>query len=1048
VTDISHQGWRLWLDRDATWQNDTLYLPEDVNLAKLPTNPPSGGWSSLVQSAGIPITLPTTVEEHFWGKIGKRPYNKFEAQRGPDTSFQNGNYLGVSWWWRTIEVPHFKSGQHLLVSFRGARLRAEVYCNHKLCGYTILGELPFQADITDAVGHGNTAQLAVRITNPGGHFDWLDFGSARLNWGQYTMPPSRGFGGLDENIRLEVRDNVSVSDLAAIDEPNLHRVRLVADVKSLGRAYRGPVKFEIIGNGSKPWTGTTLISLPAGGRKTVSLEASVPGAKPWDLQHPNLYRATAQVGGSPTSAKSVDFGFRFFTAKDIGGQDAKLTLNGKRIVLLSAISWGFWGRNGLWPDHEMAAREVANAKTLGLNCLQFHRNIGKPEVLDLQDREGLLRCEEPGGGKFVLGTRYSKGPFGPDGKFPEGDDNDTFDAKRGYTEPDSVDTSGKGPDGDGQAFWERYEEAKILAMVKRDRSHPSLIEYTIQNEASDLDLRNPRIYRILREMHALDPSRVITFFSGGDPRIAQVRMMPYDDTIYYGSKTLPYAGWKDVHTCGGPCTYLDDLYKNPNDFQQHWGDDSKSQICVWGEALGAATPDDYDHLVHSFDADHPNGYELDDDRQVLAGYHNFLDKYGFRAAFPTDSSLFQAIGYRTYYFWKRIIEQSRFDNTLDSLVVSGWESTSIDNHSGLVDNHRFFKGDPKVIAEATRPEVLVIQPRRVIVSKGDTCTVDVFLINQTGRIGDQTLSLTAKDPDGHVAFTVERNVSVIGGDTYGQLLTQEIEIPADQAGMLSIEARLTPNGSPGSALRGTDQIEVVDVSGSPIMNRVAVWENGDEVAKALQDCFGVHGISLDRADDSDPLDAIVLAPKAKGQDRNSSPQIPSDVVQKALRRVRDEGVRLVLWPDDNFRAESFVRELVKAGAITSSGDVGNLGAPWFGSWFFVRKHWLLDGLPADCAMDWRYGVSAFGGPAWLKDTPGGSGTDGFLMDARGMDVAVGYGADHNTKVGVSGCVIPYGKGEVVFYCLPQLVRSLQPGDFAISMPVCRRMLGNALRKHG
>jgi len=70
-------------------------------------------------------------------------------------------------------------------------------------------------------------------------------------------------------------------------------------------------------------------------------------------------------------------------------------------------------------------------------------------------------------------------------------------------------------------------------------------------------------------------------------------------------------------------------------------------------------PDDYDKLVHSFDAQHPTGYELDDMSHILAGYHDFLDKWNFRRDFPTDSSLFQAIGARSYYFWQRILEQSR-----------------------------------------------------------------------------------------------------------------------------------------------------------------------------------------------------------------------------------------------------------------------------------------------------------------------------------------------------------------------------------------------------
>ncbi len=97
-------------------------------------------------------------------------------------------------------------------------------------------------------------------------------------------------------------------------------------------------------------------------------------------------------------------------------------------------------------------------------------------------------------------------------------------------------------------------------------------------------------------------------------------------------------------------------------------------------------------------------------------------------------------------------------------------------------------------------------------------------------------------------------------------------------------------------------------------------------------------------------------------------------------------------------------------------------------------------------MDWRYGVSGFNGPEWLKESPGGSVTRGFVMEADGMDAFIGFGADHNPKVGTAGCVIPYGKGEIVFFSLPQMVRSLQPGKFAMNQVICEKMLGNALRQ--
>jgi beta-galactosidase len=295
-------------------------------------NPPTSGWGVLNDEQGIPITLPTTVEEHYWGKFGTRPYAYNEAQRGPGTTFQNGNYLGVSWWWHEIQIPKFKAGQRVIVSIRGARLRSEVYCNGKLCGYTIMTELPFQADLTEAVKPGQKAQLSIRITNPGGHLDWIDFGSSRFTWGKYTFPPSRGFGGLDNDIQLDVRDDVSVIDIATINKPDLHQVHLIAEVTSKTKRYKGSVNFQISRSGKTVWQTNSPVALAAGETKTVELDAQVDSAKPWNLQTPNLYQAQATLKGLKASGKSVNFGFRYFTAENIGGDDAKLTLNGKRSV--------------------------------------------------------------------------------------------------------------------------------------------------------------------------------------------------------------------------------------------------------------------------------------------------------------------------------------------------------------------------------------------------------------------------------------------------------------------------------------------------------------------------------------------------------------------------------------------------------------------------------------------------------------------------------------------------------------------------------------------
>ena len=163
---IPDQSWTMRLDRAASWKDDRIFLPEEVDLAKLPVNSPTGGWSALAAQAGRAVTLPATVEQFYWGVTGFRPYHdeyKFETT---DDEVRNGAYYGVSWWWRDITLPKTFAGKRTILHIRGARQRAEVYLNHKLVGYSIMEELPFECDLTAAMRPGDRNQLAIRITNP------------------------------------------------------------------------------------------------------------------------------------------------------------------------------------------------------------------------------------------------------------------------------------------------------------------------------------------------------------------------------------------------------------------------------------------------------------------------------------------------------------------------------------------------------------------------------------------------------------------------------------------------------------------------------------------------------------------------------------------------------------------------------------------------------------------------------------------------------------------------------------------------------------------
>src|ERR1700721_263257 len=105
---ILNDSWHLWLDEKAEWRHDKLYLPDEVDLTKLPVNPPTGGWDFLSEQNGISVTLPSPVEEYYWGK---QPLPTANFSRPQDIVNLDSPYSGVSWGYRNFTPPPLTSSE-------------------------------------------------------------------------------------------------------------------------------------------------------------------------------------------------------------------------------------------------------------------------------------------------------------------------------------------------------------------------------------------------------------------------------------------------------------------------------------------------------------------------------------------------------------------------------------------------------------------------------------------------------------------------------------------------------------------------------------------------------------------------------------------------------------------------------------------------------------------------------------------------------------------------------------------------------------------------
>lgn len=621
--DLSSQPWNITLDRAAVWQNDELYLPP-VDIKALPVNTPTGGWQLLKHPDKTGINLPATVEEHLWGWNGQ-------------TFGVTGNYTGVSWFETEVDIPAEWKDRRIAMNIGSVRFRAEIFVNHQLAGYDLVNSTPFSIDITPFIEPGKKNVITFRITDPNGNFNWKD--SQVYTWGVYRTNPSHGFGGITGKVELEATGKLYVKDVFIKNQPEPHAIEV--EVRAANETGASVTNKELCleikehPNGQTVYRKNVRLESLKEGDNLQTYQIKVPNAHLWSVDSPRLYDLKISLNDDAVTER---FGFRWFEIKDVKG-DRQFFLNGKRIVLRTAISWGFWPYNGITPSDELAKRQITIAKELGLNMLNFHRNIGQTNILDYADELGLLYFEEPGGNQYPI---------------------------KNFNDNDKQSN-----------FYFAYRNEKLARMVKRDRNHPSLIIYNLHNERGAYP--QTQDYDQMRMAHALDPTRILTYNSSNGENPAEehntrfkLHLMPYDTTFY------DY-GWYDRHHAGGPGCYHDNLYLGKDNY--HRFSDHKKEIVYWGEDGAIGTPPRLQLIREDIlKSGKMNSWEADDYLQWYDAYDRFLKEKGFDKAFPTVDDLTRSMGNVSFYYQGRIIENIRISNTVDAYAVNGWESMKLENH--------------------------------------------------------------------------------------------------------------------------------------------------------------------------------------------------------------------------------------------------------------------------------------------------------------------------------------------------------------------------------
>lgn len=368
-------------------------------------------------------------------------------------------YQGIGWYRKHFFLPS-GTDERTYIDFDGAMCNAQVWLNGRYVGTWPFGYNSFRLDLTPHLRRGEENVLAVRLDTE--HWESRWYSGAGLyrhvwlvtcdavhvaHWGTYVTTP-------------EVSDREALVNID-IDVENYRQQ--AADTRVVTRIFELD---SLDVPGRQVAEQSTPLAVHACGRAQTTQQIRIPHPRRWDITAPHRYLAQTQVlvDGRVTDTYNTPFGVRTirFSADD------GFLLNGRKVFIQGVCNHHDLGSLGAAFNLSALRRQFDLLRQMGCNSIRTAHNPPAPELLDLADKMGFLVWDE------------------------------TFDAwrrgKRRY---------------DYSHLFDAWHERDILALVRRDRNHPSVIIWSIGNEV--LEQREIEITKQLADIvRKADPTRPVS----------------------------------------------------------------------------------------------------------------------------------------------------------------------------------------------------------------------------------------------------------------------------------------------------------------------------------------------------------------------------------------------------------------------------------------------------------------------------------------------------------------------------------------------------------
>lgn len=277
------------------------------------------------------------------------------------------------WYRRYFTLPDEFRGKRVILHFGAVDQEATVWVNDTQVASHIGGYLPFETDITDALGAEN--RIIVRVKD---YTDksWHTRGKQKTRRGGIWYTPQ---SGIWQSVWAEAVPENYIKCLNITPLFDSECVEISAEIQGDIPAYAH--------------MGEQCFALPA--------VISVPGCEEWTPETPNLYGFSVTCGDDKVESY---FAMRKFSVgKDENGV-SRLMLNNRPYFHNGLLDQGYWP-DGLYtaPTDEAMIYDISLAKSMGFNMLRKHIKVEPLRWYYHCDRLGMLVWQDMPCG----GARYS-----------------------------------------------------------------------------------------------------------------------------------------------------------------------------------------------------------------------------------------------------------------------------------------------------------------------------------------------------------------------------------------------------------------------------------------------------------------------------------------------------------------------------------------------------------------------------------------------------------------------------------------------------------------